>query len=343
MDSTAKALFREHLVQTTMLQVDDSQQHFAIAQALLGPTPRQSQAPSLAAKRSTLLGGTNNTATHSIVTPVRVAVKDFQSGVDGDLAFRLGDLIEVIAEVDENWMTGSINGRSGIFPTNFTEPKTVFKPLPKSNSAPSNSPSFARPVLPNSPKPITASIIAAGPPPPPPLASKPFNKPAISNRPSMAHSISSTMSLTPQPQPHLMNQQPFFYMRSKANGNVLGVEMGLTNMVTHDSPILVVSLTTKNTEPLLLRQDETGCLITPSNLAVDVRVGEWMNGGTVVLAKRVAHSSEERLHQRWEIAADGAVKSERGFMLVEDYGRAVVWECAVDLEDQRWDLVPLSS
>ncbi|KAI9350218.1 hypothetical protein BDR26DRAFT_579864 [Obelidium mucronatum] len=188
-------------------------------------------------------------------------------------------------------------------------------------------------------------MIAAGPPQPPPLSSKPMNRVMMSNRPSVAGSIASmgsTVSLTPQPQPTEQSNDQFFYLRSKANGNVLGVEMGLTSMVTHDSPILVVSLTSKSTEPLLLRMDETSCLITPSNLAVDVRVGEWMNGGTVVLAKRVATSNEERLHQRWEISSDGAVRSERGFMLVEDYGRAVVWESDVDLEDQRWDLVPLS-
>ncbi|KAJ3016840.1 UNVERIFIED_CONTAM: hypothetical protein HDU68_012000 [Siphonaria sp. JEL0065] len=350
---------KEHLVATTILQLDallkygfiDVKQHetilgclpnastnvspvHSVTHKLPGAVPVIPSAGSSLRKTVVGLGGNNNTATHSLIissNPIRVAVKDFQTGVDGDLSFKVGDLIEVLEEVDENWMSGSLNGKIGIFPTNFTEPKVVLKPKPSSQ----------RPILPLSPKPITASLISNGPPQPPPLSSKPINRIAMSNRPSVAGSIASmgsTTSLTPVPQPTEQSNQQFFYLRSKANGNVLGVEMGLTSMVTHDSPILVVPLTSKSTEPLLLRMDETSCLITPSNLAVDVRVGEWTNGGTVVLAKRVATSIGEGLHQRWEISSDGAVRSERGFMLVEDYGRAVVWESDADLEDQRWDL-----
>ncbi|KAJ3137434.1 hypothetical protein HK100_000647 [Physocladia obscura] len=301
---------------------------------------------------------------------IRIATKDFLTGVDGDLAFKIGDMIEVIAEVDENWMSGTFQGRTGIFPTNFTEPRA-----PKT-IAPSNS----RPILPLSPKPpLTTISHLNNPPHPPPLTSKPTSKIASSthaantatnntnntfstaslssslssynafttpSRPSVAGSIFSTTSSIPQPQPPTAasTTHQFFYLRSKANGNVLGVEMGLTSMVTHDSPILVVPLTSKNTEPLLLRRDDTGTLITPSNLAVDVRVGEWMNGGTVVLAKRVppAGVPEGAFHQRWEVGSDGAVRSvDRNFQLVEDYGRAVIWEGDVELEEQRWEMIPL--
>ncbi|KAJ3346516.1 hypothetical protein HDU83_002915 [Entophlyctis luteolus] len=282
--------------------------------------------------------------------PIRIAIKDFRTGVDGDLAFSVGDMIEVIAEgalrIDENWMSGTLNGRTGIFPTNFTEPR-VAKPIIPSMS-PKPPPAIAASVTPS------ASML---PPQPPALSSKPSGKLSAANTSRTPHtplplhqqataSIISTASSIPQPQPPTTTATDlqFFYLRSKANGNVLGVEMGLTSMVTHDSPVLVVPLTAKNTEPLMLRRDESGCLITPSNLALDVRFGEWVNGGTVVLAKRVppANVPEGAFHQRWEITGDGSVRSvDRNFQLVEDYGRAIIWESDVDLEDQRWDMVPL--
>ncbi|KAI9350217.1 hypothetical protein BDR26DRAFT_578878 [Obelidium mucronatum] len=142
--------FREHLITTTLLQVEallkhgyiDAKQHdtivttlqqsgtgqgtHVIAHKLPGAVAVAPSAGSASLRKTVVgLGGNGNTATHSIVgsNPIRVAVKDFQTGVDGDLAFKVGDLIEVIAEVDENWMSGSLNGKTGIFPTNFTEPK----------------------------------------------------------------------------------------------------------------------------------------------------------------------------------------------------------------------------
>ncbi|KAJ3283953.1 hypothetical protein HDU79_008634 [Rhizoclosmatium sp. JEL0117] len=373
--------FRDTLVATTLLQVDallkhnfiTQSQHASIVSSLpVSPSSLNTHinnnapakvlpgaVPTPLRKNSAPLGGTSNTATHSIIQPnpssVRVAVKAFQTGVEGDLSFAVGDLIEVLSEVDENWMSGSLNGKTGIFPTNFTEPKTLIKPSQIRHSTASPGPimnsTLSKPP-PTSPKPPSS----ISPPLPPPLSSKPMTKSSSSNSINSLGggagvtrnaSVSGSMaSLTPQPIPSTLfqhgQQREYFYLRSRANGNVLGVEMGLTSMVTHDSPIVVIPLTTKNTaEPLLLRIDD-GCLVTPSNLAVDVRVGEWMNGGTVVLAKRVPPAVEERLHQRWDVSPDGVVKSERGFMLVEDYGRAVVWESGVDLDDQRWDLVPLS-
>ncbi|KAI8612298.1 hypothetical protein BC830DRAFT_1137316 [Chytriomyces sp. MP71] len=285
-----------------------------------------------------------------------------QSGVEGDLAFRIGDIIEVIAEVDDNWMTGCLNGRTGIFPTEFTEPRSI-KPATTITSAPP--PIHSRPILPvTSPKTTTMSMMGSAPPQPPPLSSKPPTRrdPITSTSsaaaratiaasvssfsPSLASLSSSMSNNPPQPLPtSAPSNEQYFYLRSKANGNVLGVEMGLTSMVTHDSPILVVPLTSKSgSEPLLLRMDESGCLVTPSNLAVDVRVGEWMNGGTVVLAKRVAavlNAPPELagLHQRWEVTLEGMIRNERGFMLVEDYGRAIVWDSSEEEVVQLWDKV----
>ncbi|KAI8850356.1 hypothetical protein BC829DRAFT_166255 [Chytridium lagenaria] len=59
----------------------------------------------------------------------RIAVKDYISKEDGDLNFVAGDVIEVIGEVDENWLNGSLKGKIGIFPKKFTDPKYVRKSL----------------------------------------------------------------------------------------------------------------------------------------------------------------------------------------------------------------------
>ena len=38
-----------------------------------------------------------------------------------ELSFRKGDIINVRRQVDKNWIDGELNGRRGIFPTNYVE------------------------------------------------------------------------------------------------------------------------------------------------------------------------------------------------------------------------------
>ena len=47
-----------------------------------------------------------------------VALYDFEAQADGDLDFRAGDRIEVVerTESTEDWWTGRLNGRQGVFP-----------------------------------------------------------------------------------------------------------------------------------------------------------------------------------------------------------------------------------
>ncbi|SPO20339.1 related to YSC84 - protein involved in the organization of the actin cytoskeleton [Ustilago trichophora] len=53
--------------------------------------------------------------------PARVeALYDFQGQEQDDLSFRTGDVIQVTGQADESWWQGSLNGRSGIFPSNYT-------------------------------------------------------------------------------------------------------------------------------------------------------------------------------------------------------------------------------
>jgi amphiphysin len=47
-----------------------------------------------------------------------VALYDFAAQADGDLDFKVGDRIEVVerSESAEDWWTGRLNGRTGVFP-----------------------------------------------------------------------------------------------------------------------------------------------------------------------------------------------------------------------------------
>jgi hypothetical protein len=47
-----------------------------------------------------------------------VALYDFSAQADGDLDFKVGDRIEVVERTDssEDWWTGRLDGRTGVFP-----------------------------------------------------------------------------------------------------------------------------------------------------------------------------------------------------------------------------------
>ena len=41
-----------------------------------------------------------------------------------ELSFKKGDIMVVKRQIDKNWIEGEINGRTGIFPTNYVEARS---------------------------------------------------------------------------------------------------------------------------------------------------------------------------------------------------------------------------
>jgi len=50
---------------------------------------------------------------------IAIAIYDFPGETEEDLPFNVNDQIEVTEEIDENWCTGRVHNREGIFPRSF--------------------------------------------------------------------------------------------------------------------------------------------------------------------------------------------------------------------------------
>jgi amphiphysin len=51
------------------------------------------------------------------------AIFDYEAQAEGDLSFSAGERIEIVERTDsaDDWWTGKVNGRQGIFPGNYTQ------------------------------------------------------------------------------------------------------------------------------------------------------------------------------------------------------------------------------
>ncbi|KAK5984503.1 SH3 domain protein, partial [Trichostrongylus colubriformis] len=61
-------------------------------------------------------------ATQAAPLEKMTAAYDYSSGVAGDLEFKLGDTVEVIARLDQDWIRGRVNDREGLAPLSFLAP-----------------------------------------------------------------------------------------------------------------------------------------------------------------------------------------------------------------------------
>ena len=49
------------------------------------------------------------------------ALYDYEAQEGNELTFKEGDVITIVLDDNEGWSTGELNGKKGMFPTNFVE------------------------------------------------------------------------------------------------------------------------------------------------------------------------------------------------------------------------------
>ncbi|KAJ3038615.1 Unconventional myosin-Ie [Rhizophlyctis rosea] len=49
-------------------------------------------------------------------------MQDYEASEADELSFKAGDIIAIVSKEDEGWWTGTVKGRKGLFPANYTEP-----------------------------------------------------------------------------------------------------------------------------------------------------------------------------------------------------------------------------
>ncbi|CAO3587611.1 unnamed protein product [Absidia cylindrospora] len=114
------------------------------------------------------------------------ALYDFQGQNPQDLSFRQGDIIQVTEHVNNDWWKGSLQGRTGLFPSGYVQ-KCIAPPRQEKSTPPSTP---ARNSMPPPPPPSMGQPPSNLPPPaastnnyayPPPPSASPSNNAMASN------------------------------------------------------------------------------------------------------------------------------------------------------------------
>ena len=66
---------------------------------------------------------------HVVIAKV---IFDHDAGGDDELSLKKGELVEVLDQEDHHWWKGSLNGKVGLFPSNYVELEKSTISIPKS-------------------------------------------------------------------------------------------------------------------------------------------------------------------------------------------------------------------
>ena len=70
---------------------------------------------------------TNRNGNSKEKEPICKALYDFEAENSEELEFKEGDIIKLLARLDDNWLQGELNGRQGRFPISYVE---ILVPIP---------------------------------------------------------------------------------------------------------------------------------------------------------------------------------------------------------------------
>ncbi|KAJ3313801.1 Unconventional myosin-Ie, partial [Blyttiomyces sp. JEL0837] len=83
------------------------------------PVPNQAGSLSPSALRAAQNAGTS---ANRFPTPAAgPGSPDYEAAEADELSFKAGDIISIVSKEDEGWWTGSLRGKKGLFPANYTE------------------------------------------------------------------------------------------------------------------------------------------------------------------------------------------------------------------------------